>query len=94
MYHLFSGTRRFGELQQLLPHISTRMLALQLRELEQMGLIQRQASEQKVEYTLTDLGQRSEPMFRQLYAWGKWTGEQVGVEFEWQVSDEPEERIY
>lgn len=94
-YHLFSGTKRFGELQRLLPHISRQMLTLQLRELEQMGMLHRQASVQgspKVEYSLTDLGWRSEPMFRQLYAWGKWTSEQIGVEFDWPVSDDPEAR--
>ena len=41
-YHLFSGTRRFGELQRLIPEASRQMLTLQLRDLEQMGMLHRQ----------------------------------------------------
>jgi DNA-binding HxlR family transcriptional regulator len=96
MYHLLSGTKRFGELQRLLPGVSRQVLMLQLRELEQMGVLHRQASVQgspKVEYSLTELGQKSEPMFRQLYAWGRWTCDQFGLEYDWPVSDEAEARI-
>ncbi|GHO89722.1 winged helix-turn-helix transcriptional regulator [Dictyobacter formicarum] len=73
-YHLLSGTRRFGELQRLIPEASRQMLTLQLRDLEQMGWIHRQVYEQvppKVEYSLTDLGRSSEPFLRQLNAWGE-----------------------
>ncbi len=79
-YHLLSGTKRFGELQRLIPEASRQMLTLQLRELEQMGMLHRQAYAQvppKVEYSLTDLGWRSEPMLRQVIAWG----EQMGLTF-------------
>lgn len=79
-YQLLSGTKRFGELQRLIPQASRQMLTLQLRELEQMGVLHRQAYAQvppKVEYSLTELGRSSEPMLRQLYAWGK----QMGLEF-------------
>ncbi|HZR39839.1 MAG TPA: winged helix-turn-helix transcriptional regulator [Ktedonobacteraceae bacterium] len=95
-YHLLSGAKRFGELQRLLPQISRQMLTMDLRELEQMGVLRRQAPVQmpsKMEYTLTELGQRSEPMLRQMYAWGRWYCDQMGLEFDWPASDEPEERI-
>lgn len=36
-YHLLSGTKRFGELQRLIPEASRQMLTLELRELEQVG---------------------------------------------------------
>ena len=90
-YHLFSGPKRFGELQQLLPRATRQTLFTQLRELEQMGILHRQASAQvprKVEYSLTELGQKSEPMLRQMYVWGKWCCEQVGVVYDWPVEDE------
>ncbi|HEX6551163.1 MAG TPA: winged helix-turn-helix transcriptional regulator [Ktedonobacteraceae bacterium] len=79
-YHLLSGTKRFGELQRLIPGASRQMLTMQLRDLEQMGIIQRRAYAQmppKVEYSLTELGRGSEPVLRQLNAWG----EQVGLGF-------------
>jgi len=47
----------------------------------------------KVEYTLSDLGQRSAPMLRQMYAWGRWCCEQVDLEYNWPASDEAEERL-
>jgi DNA-binding HxlR family transcriptional regulator len=95
-YHLLSGPKRFGELQRLLPGASRQMLAIQLHGLEQMGVLQRRASVQgplKVEYALTEPGQRSGPMLRQMYAWGRWCCDQIGLDFDWPVRDEPEERI-
>src|SRR5579884_1346361 len=89
-YHLLSGTKRFGELQRLIPQASRQMLTIQLRELEQIGFIQRQVYEQKVpkvEYSLTELGWKLEPVLRQMYAWGQWYSDQMGLEFDgWLVS--------
>src|SRR5205807_100473 len=79
-YHLFSGTRRFGELQRLIPGASRQMLTLQLRDLEQMGILHRQAYAQvppKVEYSLTELGRSFEPALRLFNA----LGEQMGLGF-------------
>jgi DNA-binding HxlR family transcriptional regulator len=93
-YQLLSGTKRFGELQQLLPQISRQMLTMQLQELEQMGVLHRQVSVQmppKVEYALTEFGRNSEPMLRQIYAWGRWYCEQMDLEYDWPVNDEAEE---
>jgi DNA-binding HxlR family transcriptional regulator len=96
-YHLFSGNKRFSELQRLLPQATRQTLAVHLRELEQMGILKRQAFVQgppKVEYSLTELGKKSEPMLRQMFAWGRWCCEQVGIEFDWPVSDEVEILMY
>lgn len=96
-YHMLSGPKRFGALQQLLPPISGRILTLELQELEQMGVLHRQASMQvphKVEYVLTELGQNSGPMLRQLYAWGRWTCEQLDLVYDWPVLEEAEMRVY
>lgn len=84
-YHLLSGTKRFGQLQRLIPQASRQMLTIQLRELEQTGVLQRKDYMQvppKVEYSLSELGQNAEPMFRQWYAWGKWCSEQAGLEYD------------
>jgi DNA-binding HxlR family transcriptional regulator len=96
-YHLFGGPKRFSELQQLLPQANRQTLSVQLRELEQMGVLHRKAYEQmppKVEYALTEVGQRSESLLRQMYAWGRWCCEQIGVVYDWPVSDEAEDRMY
>ena len=88
-YHLLNGPRRFSELQRLLPQASRQMLTIQLRELEQMGIIRRKVYVQgppKVEYALTELGRRIEPMLRQVYVWGEWFGEQTGLEFDLPLS--------
>jgi DNA-binding HxlR family transcriptional regulator len=79
-YHLLSGTKRFGELQRLIPEASRQMLTIHLRELEQMGILHRQVYAQmppKVEYSLTEQGWSSELMLRQFNAWG----EQMGLAF-------------
>lgn len=73
-YHLLSGTKRFGELQRLIPDASRQMLTIQLRELEQMGILHRQIYAQmppKVEYSLTEQGWSAEPILRQFNAWGE-----------------------
>lgn len=76
-YHLLSGPKRFGELQRLIPDASRQMLTLQLRDLEQLGLLHREVYAQvppKVEYSLTELGRASEPVLRQFNAWGELIG--------------------
>ncbi|GHO46708.1 hypothetical protein KSX_48710 [Ktedonospora formicarum] len=45
-YHLLNGTKRFGELQRLIPQASRQMLTLQLRDLEQLGMLQRRVYDQ------------------------------------------------
>jgi DNA-binding HxlR family transcriptional regulator len=89
-YHLLSGTKRFGQLQRLIPQASRQMLTIQLRELEQVGAVQRRTYMQippKVEYSLTELAREAEPMFRQFYGWGKWFCEQTGLEYDdWLMS--------
>jgi DNA-binding HxlR family transcriptional regulator len=94
-YLLLGGPKRFGDLQRLLPHASRQMLTLHLHELEQMSVLYRRApapGSPKAEYTLTDLGKRSEPMLRQLVAWGRWYCEQLGIAYDWPVNEEAEER--
>lgn len=95
-YHLLNGPKRFGELQQLLPQASRQMLTIQLRALEQIGVLYRKRMAQgfpTVEYQLSELGQRSEPMLRQMYAWGRWCCDQLGLEYDWPVNDEAGETL-
>ncbi|MEM7030053.1 MAG: helix-turn-helix domain-containing protein [Chloroflexota bacterium] len=73
LYHLLEGTRRFGELQRLIPNVTRRMLTLSLRELERDKLVHREVYKQvppKVEYSLTEYGQTLKPIITSLRAWG------------------------
>lgn len=88
-YCLLDGSKRFSELQRLLPEISRQTLSRQLRELKRLGVLQRweaTSGEFKVEYALTDLGQRSAPMIRRIFSWGRWYCDQANLPFEWPLS--------
>ena len=95
VYRLLSGTKRFGELRRLNPDATQQMLTMQLRELEQMGILHRQVYAQvppKVEYSLTELGRSLEPIILQIYAWGEWYCNQHDIEH-WHLSDDVEDHI-
>jgi DNA-binding HxlR family transcriptional regulator len=83
LYHLSdNGTRRFGELKQMMPNITQKMLTQQLRELERDGLIHRVVYAQvppKVEYSLTELGMSLLPIMQSLNQWGRQYEEQSHV---------------
>jgi DNA-binding HxlR family transcriptional regulator len=67
------GHVRFNELRRLIPEISQKMLAQQLKELEQEGLIYREVYPEtppKVEYSLTEYGRTMEPVFEAMCDWG------------------------
>ncbi|MDB5286465.1 MAG: transcriptional regulator [Mucilaginibacter sp.] len=64
---------RFGELKKEFPNITERMLTLQLRALEQDGLVKRTVYAEvppRVEYELTQMALEFVPIFRQLSEWG------------------------
>ncbi|MER5624840.1 winged helix-turn-helix transcriptional regulator [Streptosporangium sp. NPDC002544] len=93
VHGLFDGAKRFGELRRLLAPISKQVLARELRELGNLGLVRRlprQPGAPQGAYELTETGSESEPMFRRLYAWGRWTSAKTGVRFDWPVSTPPE----
>ncbi|AKG05280.1 transcriptional regulator [Salimicrobium jeotgali] len=67
------GTKRFGELRKLIPSITKKMLAAQLREMEEDGLMHREVYPvvpPKVEYSLTDQGMSLFPILTALEEWG------------------------
>lgn len=73
IYWLLDGKQRFGELRRKLPNCTQRMLTLQLRELEEDGLVRRTVFPEvppRVEYELTDLGQTLRPIIVALRKWG------------------------
>lgn len=71
--HLMEGRRRFGELSRLVPLASRKTLTRQLRELEEDGVVHREAHPEvppKVEYSLTALGQELVPVIEAMNSWG------------------------
>jgi DNA-binding HxlR family transcriptional regulator len=80
LYYLFQGTKRFNELRRLLPEVTQRMLTLQLRELEQDGIVHREIYKEvppKVEYSLTEFGTSLGPIIVQMLDWGEQYMEQI-----------------
>lgn len=66
--------RRFGELRRLLPGITEKVLASHLREMETDGVVRRVSYDEvppRVEYSLTEDGERLNDALRPLAAWGR-----------------------
>lgn len=74
LYHLMDGPVRFNELGRRLGPITQRMLAKQLRDLEEDGLITRTVYAQvppRVDYALSADGVTLKPVIDALYDWGQ-----------------------
>ncbi|MGM9943527.1 MAG: winged helix-turn-helix transcriptional regulator [Lysinibacillus sp.] len=74
LWYLSRRTRRFNELQRLLPGISKGILTRQLRELEVGGMVHREVYKEvppKVEYSLTPQGKSFIPALDMMGEWGK-----------------------
>ena len=74
MYLLTDGPIRFNELQRKMPEEMTHTtLSRQLKKLEEEGLIQRIEYQQippKVEYKLSDIGEKFRKVLKELEIWG------------------------
>lgn len=74
LWYLRAETKRFSELQRMLPRITQKMLIQKLRELEEDGIVLRvvyPVVPPKVEYSLTEYGLSLKPILKQLYLWGE-----------------------
>lgn len=76
LVQLQEGPKRFSALKQALPLITERVLSLQLKELEQSGLITKQQDNDgetgKIfHYTLSPQGLQLAPVIAALAVWGK-----------------------
>lgn len=71
--HLSQQTYRFNELLRLMPRATQKMLTIQLRDLENAGLITRKVYAvvpPKVEYSLTSIGKKLTSILAQLCEFG------------------------
>lgn len=74
LWWLRHNAKSFGELRQLIPRVSQKVLTQQLRELERDRLIHREAYREappRVEYSLTSRGETLRPLTDLMYEWGK-----------------------
>lgn len=75
LFHLFDGKiQRYSDFEKLIPGISQKMLAQQLRQLEADGIVSRMVYPQvppKVEYRLTEWGQELCPALDAMLKWAE-----------------------
>lgn len=74
LYHLKDRPRRFNELRRLVPGITQRMLTLQLRALEEDGIVSRKVLNTvppHVEYSFTKKGLSLGPILDAMEEWGE-----------------------
>ena len=74
LHYLEHGPVRFNELQRMLPKMTHATLSVQLKTLIEHGLVIRQQYETippKVEYSLSDMGKKFQPVLTAIEAWGK-----------------------
>lgn len=73
LYYLMDGPIRFNELQRLMPKMTHATLSVQLKHLVERGLVIRKQYgdiPSRVEYSLTEIGERFSPVLDALCTWG------------------------
>lgn len=83
MVHLIDGKKRYHELKKLIPTITERTLSLQLKQLEEDGLVAKKVYSNKpplkVEYELTHFGKSVVPTLKSIASWGNLVIEHRGA---------------
>ncbi len=74
LYYLSEGPLRYNELRKKMPTVTERTLSLQLKKLEEDGVVFRKVYAKKpplkVEYILTDMGTTLIPIVKAIANWG------------------------
>ena len=74
LYYLIEKPLRYNELRKKMPGVTERTLSLQLKKLEDDGVIKRKVDgikpPIKVEYSLTDFGKTLIPVLHSIAEWG------------------------
>jgi len=79
LFHLMNKTLRYNELRKEMPTVTERTLSLQLKKLEEDGIIKRKVYTSKpplkVEYSLTKFGKTLIPLLQSIVDWGDYVVE-------------------
>jgi len=74
---LLSGSKRFSQLQEIIPTLSSRVLTERFKELEELGIITRSVYPEmpvRIEYGLTEKGKDLEKTMDEIQKWAeKWS---------------------
>lgn len=73
IWHLMDEKKRFKQLHEEINEITQKTLTIKLKELEEKHIINREVFAQvppKVEYSLTQTGEKLKPLLKQMYNWG------------------------
>ncbi len=83
LWYLAIAPHRYSELRKKLMMVTERTLSLQLKQLEQDGLVNRKVytkkAPMKVEYSLTKFGESLTPLLKVLSNWGEKVVKEKGV---------------
>lgn len=79
LFYLIEGPLRYNQLRKKMLRVTERTLSLQLRQLEEDGVLMRKVYTSKpplrVEYTLTDFGKTLIPLLQSIADWGEYVVE-------------------
>lgn len=80
MLSIGKGNHRFREIERSIPKLSGKVLAKELKDLEQHDLIKRTIYDEypvRIEYTITTHAESLEPLYKALINWGKLHRERI-----------------
>ena len=89
LYHLIETPLRYNELRKKIEGVTEWTLSLQLKTLEEDGVIQRKVYTKKplkVEYSVTDFGKTLIPLLRSIADWGDFVVEKYAETSSWVLS--------
>ena len=72
IFHLFNGRKRTNELMYYIDGITQKVLTQNLRELERLGIIEREVFAEvppRTDYFLTEIGYSLKPILESLFSW-------------------------
>ncbi|WP_029282899.1 helix-turn-helix domain-containing protein [Pedobacter sp. R20-19] len=83
LYHLKDASKRYNQLRKEMPGVTERTLSLQLKQLEEDGLVSRTVFGEKppikVIYSLTEFGRSCIPLLNSILEWGNQIAELKGT---------------